>query len=160
MFVTYKCPCWAVSVQYRWIAHLARPVTPYYYKSGGIFEDHSSARGRKAIFGYFLLTIFSTPVTLVIFYSPSVMHFRRIGSVIICPTAKYLLFLAKCMYLSLWSCGVERYLPLSAVLGGFCVALQKGFVSPRLYTLRSKTDSQPASLPDKRLWNSKKGGFD
>lgn len=102
--------------------------------------------GRKAIFGYFLLTIFSTPVTLVIFYSPSVMHFRRIGSVIICPTAKYLVFLAKCMYLPLWSCGVERYLPLSAVLGGFCVALQKGVVSPRLYTLRSKTDSQPARL--------------
>lgn len=41
---------------------------------------------------------------------------------------------------------MERYLPLSAVLGGFCVALQRGVVSPRLYTLRSKADSQPARL--------------
>lgn len=74
------------------------------------------------------------------------MRFHRIGSVIICPTAKSLVFLTKCMYLWLWTCGVQWYLPLSAALGGFCVALQKGVVSPRLHTLPSKTDSQPACL--------------
>lgn len=80
------------------------------------------------------------------FYSPLVMHFHGIGSVIICPTAKSLVFLSKCMYLWLGSCRVQWYLPLSAALGGFCVPLQKGVVSQRLYTLPSKTDSQPTCL--------------
>lgn len=74
------------------------------------------------------------------------MHFYRIGSVIICPTAKSLVFLTKCMYLWLGSCRVQWYLPLSAALGDFCVALQKGVVSQRLYTLPSKADSQPDCL--------------
>lgn len=56
---------------------------------------------------------------------------------------------------------MERYLPLSAVLGGFCVALQRGVVSPRLYTLRSKADSQPARLLISLCEIlKKKGGFD
>lgn len=33
---------------------------------------------------------------------------------------------------------------LSSARGGFCVALQKGAVSPRLHTFWGKTDSQPA----------------
>lgn len=33
---------------------------------------------------------------------------------------------------------------LSSARGGFCVALQKGAVSPRLHTFRGTTDSQPA----------------
>lgn len=80
------------------------------------------------------------------FPSPSVMRFHRIGSLIICPTAKTLVFLTKCMYLWLWHCGVQWYLPLSAVLGGFCVVLRIGVVSPRRYTLPSTTDSQAACL--------------
>lgn len=155
MLVTHvgwcKCPCWAVS-----IAHIAHPVTPYYYKSWRVFEDHSSARQKSYIWIFSVDNIFHF-CNLGYFYSPSVMHFHRIGSVIICPTANTLYFWAKCMYLSLWSCGLEWYLPLSAVLGGFCVVLQKGVVSPRLYTLRSKSSS--ASLPaDKPLWNSREGG--
>ncbi len=80
------------------------------------------------------------------FYSPSVMHFHGPGSVIICPTAKSLVFLTKCMYLWLWSCRAQWYLPLSAALGGFCVALQKVCCVPETRHL-TKQDGFPAGRP-------------
>lgn len=108
---------------------------------------------RKAIF----VDVFFPPVdnifhfhNLGCFYLPSVMHFHGPGSVIICPTAKSLVFLTKCMYLWLWSCRAQWYLPLSAALGGFCVALQKVCCVPETRHL-TKQDGFPAGRPARLL---------
>lgn len=77
------------------------------------------------------------------------MHFHRIGSAIICPTAKCLVLLAKRMYLSLPSCGVEWYLPLSAVLGGLLCGASERCCVPRARQILGK--------PDKPLENSRMG---
>lgn len=77
------------------------------------------------------------------------MHFHRIGSAIICPTAKCLVLLAKCMYLSLPSCRAEWYLPLSAVLGGLLCGASERRCVPRARQILSK--------PDKPLENSRIG---
>lgn len=106
-------------------------------------EEKTGEKKNEAAFVYLLLTIFF--ITLVICF-PLVMHFHRIGSVIICPTAKSLVILTKCMCLWLWSCRVQWYLPLSAVPRGLCVAFQKGVMSPSLYTSSSEADSQPVCL--------------
>ncbi|CAB1447272.1 unnamed protein product [Pleuronectes platessa] len=57
-----------------------------------------------------------------------------------------------------WKKGAAVSATLSSARGGFCVALQEGVVSQRLYTLPSKTDSQPALAPDKTLRNPRERG--
>ena len=106
---------------------------------------HGGGGGRKAVFlNISSIDNISHFCNHGYFHSPSVMHFHRIGSVIICPTAKSLVFLTKCMCLWLCGCRVQRYLPLSAALGGLlCGASGRCCVPETLHL--TKQDGFPAS---------------
>ena len=68
---------WTVSIQHRLMALLAWTVMLYTITN--IWRLNIGCQGKKAIFVCFLLTIFSNPVSLAIFYSPLVMHFTGLA---------------------------------------------------------------------------------